>query len=431
MPGAAGGARGARSGGLWRHRNFLFLWGGQSASLFGSAVSYVALPLVGVVVLKLGPLQMGLIATAGRVPVAVVSPVVGSLVDRLPRRPLLVACDLARAGLVGSVPVCAAAGVVSFAQLLVVAAGMGLATQVFNVAHQSALPELLEPADLAAGNGRLEASQSVAEVGGSGVAAGLMSVGGPALAVVVDAASYVVSAACLSRLRLPARPARPSGQDSLAGRARRFGADTAEGFRYLWHDPVLRALSTSYAGLALFAQVQEAIYMLFLVRTVHFDATKIGVVFTLAAAVGLAAALASDKIATRWDVGRLIVAGQTSLAVGGVLLAAVAGPTLQAGATMLAAEAAVGVGLSFYGVGSRTLNQTRIPADLRSRVIGASRVLTVSLVALAGIIGGGIGSTIGLRPTMEVGAAGMILALVVTLRRAVWHARAAAPADQT
>jgi len=274
---AAGGT--APGGGLGRHPNFLYLWGGQSASLLGSAVSYVALPLVGVVVLKLGPLQMGLIATAGRVPAAVVSPVAGSLVDRLPRRLVLVACDLARAALVGSVPVCAAVGVLSFAQLLVVAAGMGLATQFFNLAHQTLLPELIGPGDLAAGNGRLEASQSVAEVGGPGVAAGLMSVGGPALAVVVDAASYVVSAACLSRLRVPPRPARPVGPRGLAARGRSFAVDTAEGFRYLWGDPVLRALSISYAGLALFAQVQEAIYMLFLVHTVHFDATKIGVVF--------------------------------------------------------------------------------------------------------------------------------------------------------
>jgi hypothetical protein len=148
------------------------------------------------------------------------------------------------------------------------------------------------------------------------------------------------------------------------------------------------------------------------------------------AVVGLAAALASDKIASRWGVGRLIIAGQTSMALGGVPLAAVAGPTLQAGTTMLAAEAAIGVGLSFYGVGSRTLNQTRIPVDLRSCVIGASWVFTVSLVALAGIVGGAIGTTIGLRPTMEVGATGMILALVATPRRSVWRVQATAQSRQ-
>lgn len=388
-------------------------------------MSYVALPLVGVIVLGLGPFQMGLIATAGRLPVALVSPLVGSVVGRLPRRALAVGADLARGVLVGSVPVAAAAGTLSFAQLLVVAAGMGLCAQVFNVAHQTLLPEVIGRADLGQGNGKLKASQSAAEIGGSGVAASLMSVGGPALAVVVDAVSYLVSAACLSRLRSTPSVLRRDRADraGLGARLRAFMSETAEGFAYLWDDPVLRSLSISYAALALFAQLQEAIYMLFLVRIVHFDATKIGVVFTLAAVVGLSAALLSDRIAVRWGVGRLIVAGQVSMVVGGVLLAAVAGPTLQAAATMLAAEAAIGVGLSFYGVGSRTLNQTRVPALMRGRVIGASRVLTLWAVAAAGIIGGSIGSVVGLRHAMEVGAAGMILALTTVIRRDVWRAR--------
>lgn len=421
------------AGSLWRHRDFRLLWGGQSASLLGSAVSYVALPLVGVVVLGLGPLQMGLIATAGRVPVALVSPLVGSVVERVPRRGLLLAADLTRAVLVGSVPAAAAAGVLSFGQLLVVAAGMGLCAQVFNLGHQTLLPEVIGAADLAEGNGKLEAAQSMAEVGGPGVAAALMGVGGPALAVVVDAASYLVSAACLSRLRVaPAGEGQERGSSTgLRHRLGIFAADTAEGFRYLWADPVLRSLSVSYAALALCAQFQEAIYMLFLVRTVHFDATKIASVFTVAAVVGLGAALASDRIARRWGVGRLIVAGQLSMVLGGALLAAVAGPTVQAAATMLVAETAIGVGLSFYGVGSRTLNQTRIPARLRGRVIGAGRVLTLWSVAIAGIIGGSIGSVIGLRHAMEVGAAGMLLALTVILRPSVWHTRAVPASEQT
>lgn len=325
----------------------------------------------------------------------------------------------------GSVPVAAAAGVLSFSQLLVVAAGMGLCAQVFNVAHQTLLPDVIEAADLAEGNGKLEASQSAAEVGGPGVAASLMSVGGPALAVVVDAVSYLVSAVCLARLRVPSMVSRGAGRRAgLRGRLRAFSAETAGGFSYLWGDPVLRSLSISYAALALFAQLQEAIYFLFLVRTVHFDATKIGVVFTIAAVIGLAAAVGSDRIANRWGVGRLIVIGQVSMVAGGVLLAAVAGQTVEAAATMLVAETAIGVGLSFYGVGSRTLNQTRVPSPMRGRVIGASRVLTLWAVAVAGVIGGSLGSAIGLRHAMEVGAAGMMLALTAVIRRNVWEADA-------
>ncbi len=395
--------------------------------MLGSAVSYVALPLVGVLVLKLDALQMGLIATAGRIPAAIVSPFVGSVVDRVRRRGLLVLCDVFRGALVGSVPISAAAGVLSYPQLLIVSAGLGLSTLLFNVAHQTALPEVVDAEDLTSGNSKLEASQAGAEIGGPGVAASLMSAGGPALAVVVDALSYWVSAVCLSRLKFPARAGnatgRPAAPGSLSVRMQAFWSETVEGFRYLWSDSILRSLSLSYSSLALFAQLQEAVYMLFLVRTVHFGATKIGVVFTLAALVGFVAALVSDKVAKRWGIGRLVVVGQSLMVLAGVLLAAVAGSTLRAGGTMLAAEAFMGVGLSFHGVGNRTLNQTRIPRELRGRVIGASRVLTAYLVAIAGVVGGSIASAFGLRTAMAVGAGGMLVALSLVLRPSVWSIR--------
>ena len=113
------------------------------------------------------------------------------------------------------------------------------------------------------------------------------------------------------------------------------------------------------------------------------------------------------------------------MVLAGVLLAAVAGSTLRAGGTMLAAEAFMGVGLSFHGVGNRTLNQTRIPRELRGRVIGASRVLTAYLVAIAGVVGGSIASAFGLRAAMAVGAGGMLFALGLVLRPSVWSIRAA------
>ena len=192
----------------------------------------------------------------------------------------------------------------------------GLSTLFFKVAHQTALPEVVDAEDLTSGNSKLEASQAAAEIGGPGVAASLMSAGGPALAVVVDAISYWVSAVCLSRLKFPAgagdATGRPVGAAPLSVWLQAFWSETVEGFRYLWSDSILRSLSLSYSSLALFAQLQEAVYMLFLVRTVHFGATKIGVVFTLAALVGFVAALVSDKVAKRWGIGRLVVVGRAS-----------------------------------------------------------------------------------------------------------------------
>jgi hypothetical protein len=151
---------------LWRNTNFRRLWAGQSVSLVGSAVSYIALPLVGIVLLRLDALQVGghrdrRHGTDGA-PVAFL----GGIVDQVPRRRLCAACDIGRAILVGSIPVAVALGVLSYWQLVIVAAFMGLLTALFGVAHQTLLPEVVPDQHLNIGNSRLEASQSAAEVSG-------------------------------------------------------------------------------------------------------------------------------------------------------------------------------------------------------------------------------------------------------------------------
>ena len=316
------------TGSLWRHPGFLRLWAGQTASLTGSAVSYIALPLVGIVILRLGPFGVGALATAGTLPAAVLSPFLGTIVDRVPRRRLCVICDIVRAALLGAVPVAAVAGVLGYWQLITVNALLGVATALFGVAHQALLPEVVPAASLGSGNGKLQASQSAAEVTGPGLAAWLM------------------------RDRHAAGPRR-----LLRG----FLAETRAGFAVLWRDAVLRPLSVSGAVLVLCAQLQESVYMLFLVRGAHFSVTAIGVVFTIAGVIGFGAAAASDRIAARLGTGGLVVAGQLIIVLGGILLACVGGPAVLAAAVMLAGETCYGVGLSLYGAGRRACWAGRRP----------------------------------------------------------------------
>ncbi|HEY1177338.1 MAG TPA: hypothetical protein VGF17_14375, partial [Phytomonospora sp.] len=98
----------------------------------------------------------------------------------------------------------------------------------------------------------------------------------------------------------------------------------------------------------------------------------------------------------------------------------VAGSTLQAAGTMLVAEAFFAIGMSFWGVGSRTLLQTRTADEVRGRVVGASGVLTRVLVACSGLVGGALGAAFGLRTALVIGAVGMFLSLALVLRRRVW-----------
>jgi MFS family permease len=173
-----------------------------------------------------------------------------------------------------------------------------------------------------------------------------------------------------------------------------------------------------------------AVYLLFLVRDIHLTATMIGVIFTLSGIVGFVGAVAAGRLSNHLGAGRLVVIGQAAIVTGGVLLAAVTGSRIHASVTMLIGEAFFGIGMSFWGVGSATLNQTRTPDDARGRIIGASTVLTSVMAAIAGLVGGGIASLLGLRASLVAGSVGMLLALVLILRRDVWRSGARETGNQ-
>ncbi len=408
---------------LHRHRDFRLFWAGQSVSLVGSAVSFVALPLVALLVLHVDAFHMGLLTAVERLPPLLVGPLAGPLADRGSRWRLMVVADAGRAVLLAWIPVGALLGLLSFWHLVVIAFGVGGFTLLFNVAYQAFLPNLIEGRHLAEGNSKLSASQSAAEVTGPGLAALLIAAGGPATGVLADAVSYLVSVYCLLRLRTRdttrSVPEKAGTRSRIAG----FWRDIRSGFPLLRRDRVLVAVTLSNAVLAFFAQLQAAVYFIFLVKTLHFGAALIGVLFLVAGGVGFISAIWSDRLAARIGVGALLVTGQVIMVAGGTLLAVASGPTAVASALIVAGEACFGVGLSLFGVGFTTLFQLRSADEVRGRVIGTSKFLTSASVPVAAVLGGVLGVVFNVRTAMIVGAVGMALGLVAVLRRSVLQAR--------
>lgn len=366
---------------------------------------------------------MGLLTAVERLPPLLVGPLVGPLADRGSRWRLMIVADAGRALLLAWIPLGVVLGVLAFWHLVVIAFGVGVLTLLFNVAYQAFLPNLIAVQRLAEGNSKLGASQSAAEVTGPGLASLLIAAGGPAAAVLADAGSYVVSAWCL--LRLHTRDAaRPVLEKAAMGiRLAGFWRDIKSGLPLLRRDRVLLAVTLSNAVLAFFAQLQAAVYFIFLVRTLHLGAGLIGVLFLVAGAVGFIAAIWCNRLAARIGIGPLVVTGQVIMVAGGVLLAAASGPTVVASALIIAGEACFGAGMSVFGVGYTTLFQLRAADEVRGRVIGTSRFLTSASVPFAAVLGGVLGVVFNVRMAMIVGAVGMTLGLLVVLRRGVLYAR--------
>jgi hypothetical protein len=213
---ATRGDGGRRFGGLLRQRNFRLFWTGETVNQLGSAMAVIGVPLLAVLFLRASTFEVGALAAAAYLPWLVIGLPAGAWVDRLPPRPVMIACDAASAALYASVPVAWAFGALTIGQLFAVQLLAGAAAVVFGTAYQVNLPSLVTSGELAEGNAKLQASSSAAALGGRGLSGVVTQLVGATAAIVFNAASFVVSAACLLAIRAPEpRPAAPRQVSTL------------------------------------------------------------------------------------------------------------------------------------------------------------------------------------------------------------------------
>ena len=391
--------------GLWRHPGFFKLLSALTISRFGSEVSTLALPLLAALTLNASPAQMGLLSAAATAPFLLIGLFVGVWVDRMRRGPLLVASDLARAALLVAVPVSWAAGWLSMDLLYAVALGVGSLTVVFEVASMSLLPVLVGRGRLVEGIGKLEASRSLAQIGGPAIAGNLVGLLGAPVAVLVDAASYLVSAAFLVRLRAPETVSiKPPGE------RRRTSWEIREGLRAVFSSPVLRPLVLCSATNNLSGFVFLSVYLLYLTHDLGLGPITVGLVFALGGVGALLGALVAGPAARRFGGGRTMVSSMVLCGLSGMTIPlAVAVPAL-ALPMVLASEFAQWMFLVVYKTGEVSMRQEVTPDRLLGRVNATERFVTYGAIPPGALLGGFLGGEIGIRATLVVGMAGMLLA---------------------
>jgi len=385
---------------LWRHRDFLLLWGGQTVSEVGSQVTVLAVPLVAVLVLKATTLQVGLLTATEVSAYLLVSLPAGVVVDRVARRPLMLWCDAARLVAIGSVPVAAAFGALSLGQLYAVALVSGLFSVFFSVAYPSYLPTLLTRDQLVDGNGKLGTTQSFAQIAGPGLGAALVGAFGAAWAMAGDAVSYAVSAGSLLAIRTP--EPRPVGP--VAGGRPRLRAEIREGLAYVVREPIL-VKAVAWSGSANFFVVMvEALGPLFLVRTLHLRPGYVGLLLGLGAVGGVVGGLAAGALSRRFGSARVSWLSMTVFSLPGLLIAAA-----EPGWWVLLF--AVGwmswtFSSTVCSIGLLSYRQLTTPPQLLGRVNAAARWINWGTLPLGGLAGGVLGSALGVRTTLWIAVVG-------------------------
>ena len=396
----------AGTGSLWRQRDFLWFWSAQSVSQFGSQVSQLALPLVAIVALGESAFRVAMLGMVEFLPFLLLSLPAGVWVDRLRRRPILVVADLVRALALASVPLAYWLDALSIWQLYVVGFVVGVGTVFFDVAYQSYLPTLVARDRLSEGNSKLEVSRSAAQLGGPGLAGVLIGVLTAPVAVIADAISFVVSALFLERIRTVERPPLVDDRRSLL-------SELLEGLRYVLRHPYVRGMAASVAIFNFFGNVGGAILLVYAVRELGLSATTIGIVFAVGNVGFLVGAFAAKRIETLLGVGRTIVASM-ALSAPGLLLVPLA-PRHLAVPLFIASGVIVGFAVVLYNVTAISLMQAITPDRLLGRMNASRRFLVWGVIPLGALAGGALASTIGLRPTLFVGAVGASLAVLPLL----------------
>ncbi|MFF5809023.1 MFS transporter [Streptomyces sp. NPDC012746] len=285
-------------------RPFRYLLGSETASLSGSAVSGVALPALAVLELHSTTTEVALLAFVGRLP-STLALWAGALSDRYDKRRQLIASDLVAAGALATVPAGALAGLLTIGQLYAVLFVLGAAKVVHDAAAISLLPAVVPPQRLQEANSRLGAASSVADSAGSNAGAALVGAVGPARSVLVDAASFLVSAVFIWRIRTtPGPPDQPP-----ASRRRRLGTDIADGVRYVIGQPIIRTVIAALSTLGFGLAVMNTYWAYYLLTTLGVSPTALGVIMGVAGVGSLAGALLAPRIAARIGVGPTIVTG--------------------------------------------------------------------------------------------------------------------------
>jgi MFS family permease len=380
---------------LLREQDFRNFWLGQSISLFGDQVTVIALPLAAVLVLDADAADMGYLGTAALMPHLILSLPVGVWLERVARRRrLMIAADIARAALLASVPIAYWYDVLSFAQLYGVAFLMGTLAVVFDISYSTLYVAVTAREDYVEANSLLNGSRAFSFVGGPSAGGILVQLLSAPTALLADAASFVASALFLGRIRGPEPPLEPS-----EGGLR---TQISGGVRFIFGSRILRPTLVSAATLNFFNYAFAALFILYATRELGVRAGTLGVVLGAGAVGGLLGAVVAGRLGRRVGLGPAFVIGMVLFPAPLLLIPLAGGPKPTVLAMLFTAEFLAGLGVMILDINVGAIITALTPHRLRSRSTGAFRFVNYGIRPLGSLVGGALGSVLGLRPTLFV-----------------------------
>lgn len=392
---------------LTADRDFLLLWLGRTTSGLGSQVSLLALPLTAILLLHAGALRVGMLAAAETAPFLVIGLPAGVWLERVPRRPVLVATGLLRTAVLAVVPVSYVLGWLSLSELILVAFSLGLLTTLFDIAWQAYLPGLVGFDRLHEANARLSVSGSGAQLAGPGLAGVLVGWLTAPVALLADATGFAAAGLLVWRIRRP--EPRSAGREPGG-----VGGQIGEGLRFVLGRADLRAIAV-FTGVAnAVGAALNVVLVVFEARVLHLGPGEIGLLFLVGNLGLVLGAVGVSAFTDRFGLGPTLLLGGALMGLGPALL-----PLSHAGlgvSLIVAGWFVRAFGSPLYGTNQVSYRLAVTPERLVARMTATMKFFVMGAMPLGSFLAGLLGSTLGLRPTLWVIAASSALALVALWR---------------
>ncbi|WP_435871660.1 MFS transporter [Micromonospora echinofusca] len=383
---------------LLRERVFRRYWSAQTVSYFGDEISTLALPLLAVLVFEATPAEMGYLTAAALAPNMLFPLLAGAWVDRYPhKRRLMILTDLGRALLLTAVPVAYVLDLLTMPQLYLVAFAVGTLAVIFEVARGPLFVSVVGRADYVEANTLINGSRAMSLVAGPSVGGVLVQVLTAPIALIADALSYVVSAYFLVRIR-PTEPA-PARGGGLA-----LGA----GLGFIARTPMMRALLLGTTTVNLFNFMLIALFVLYATQELGLAPGLLGAVLGASAVGGLIGAALTGRLVRRFGVGPTLLAGFVLFPAPMLLVPLAGGPTPLVVGMLFTAEFLSAVGVMLLDITVGSVQTALTPEALLARVAGARRTVNYGIRPIGALLGGALGSTLGVRPALWIATAGAL-----------------------
>ncbi len=389
---------------LFRNPRFAWLFTAQTLSVMGSQLGGFAVTVVAVVMLSASEGEMGILNAANTAAFLVVGLLAGAWVDRWVKRRVMIIADLVRMVMMALIPILYFAGSLQIWHLIVIGAVVGVATVFFDVAYQSVIPILFKSEHIAPANSALETSSQISHISGPPIAGSLVAFMTAPVVLIFDAISFGVSALTLSFIKDDEKP------KPLEDR-RPLHKEIAEGVKFVWNEPIIRAVSFCTSSTNLFNTIGTTLMGIYVLRELEISLPVFGLIMTIAGVGGLLGAAMSAKLADWMGEGQLIAVSAFGSAAA-FMMVPLTGLVdhFWAPFILAAIEFVISFFVLTYNITQVSARQRICPKPLLGRMNASIRFFVWGVMPIGALLAGVLGTAFGSLVTITIGGVGMLFA---------------------